>query len=187
VVAEINGYDVVRFASPQWMESPAAASILNGAAGATVISAIRWRSTVSSYTNSVWFSTSGNVASSRLAVGAGITSGNQHVFSRRTDAGTNSNSQIAQLTTFQVHTAVVDHAGATLAQYRGTTLLDSKATGLGTGTYDANTSLRASVGSHDLTTYAPIDVGVILIWARVLSASELAFVQSSLVSNYAIA
>jgi hypothetical protein len=184
-----NSYGCLEFtrASNHWLDSVAAQSVLNNAAGATAMLAMRYKALQASYTNTLWFSGNSNVGSSRLAVGTGATgTTQQHFVCRRADspAGTFTN-LITGSTSFQTESFAVNHTTALFNRYiNGTAVSVNVATGLGTGTYPNLSSARASIGTHDTSSFADVDLCELILWNRVLSSTELSDMHSWFNTKY---
>ncbi len=184
ISAAASGYDVVRFSGTQWLNNALALALLNAAPGATVIMAYKWNTLPVVYTNAFWVSTSSSSTSVRFGMGGGITAGQQHVISRRTDAGSPVQSLCPMDTALQVHTGIIDHTAATIQHYKNAVLQESKATGLGTAAFDSTNSLRVSLGTHDTSNYSQIDIAEVFAWNRALTPSELASMHTFMTNKY---
>jgi hypothetical protein len=149
--------------------------------------AMRYRSLKTVYTNTLWFSGSGSVGAARVGVGTGATgTTQQHFVGRRADspAGTFTN-LMAGSTSFQIESFTINHTTALFNRYRnGAAVNVNVATGLGTGTYPNVSSARASVGTHDTSSYADVDLCELILWNRVLSSTELSDMHSWFNTKY---
>lgn len=179
-----NGFGYAEF-NGDWLLSTAALSVLNNAPGTTAIMALKYRSLPTTYTNAVWIARETQADSARLGFGTGAAGNTQ----QHTVARSNSSSQVLNYitgsTAFQIHSSRINHSTALLDHYRdGVAINANVATGLGTGNISTANSLRVSIGSHNGTAFAPVDISEIFIWNRALTDTEIANMHTWILSKY---
>lgn len=181
-----NGFGAVEFTS-HWLDGNFnALSTLNNASGATAMMAIRYRSLPTAYTNAVWFSRNGNIEASRFAFGTGAASNTQqHMIARNLDGGSASTNYLTGSTAFQIHTGRVNHATALFDHYRDGVVINANvATGLGTANISNTNSWRVSLGTHNVATFALVDISEIFIWNRALTDTEISNMHTWILAKY---
>ena len=179
-----NGFGYAEF-NGHWLLSTAALSVLNNASGTTVIMALKYRSLPTAFTNAVWIARDTAVDSTRLGFGTGAAgTTQQHTIARRSGNPSLLN-YITGSTAFQIHSARINHSTALMDHYRDGVVINANvATGLGTGSIDNLNSQRVSVGSHNGTDFAPVDISEVFIWNRALTDTEIANMHSWILTKY---